>query len=211
MLFRSLIGLGGGAASSMASGDSHESLDFASVQRGNPEIERRVQEVIDTCVQLGDQNPIISIHDVGAGGLSNALPELVNDSGRGGRIELRMIPNDEPCMALMEIWCNEEQARYVLAVSSTNIDAFAEICERERCPFSVVGEATKEQNLVVGDGHFDNTPIDMPMDVLLGKPPNMRRDVKHHPVQKTDFSLDEINIAEAAKREIGRASCRERV
>lgn len=195
-----LIGLGGGAASSMATGESQESLDFASVQRGNPEIERRVQEVIDACVQMGDQNPIISIHDVGAGGLSNALPELVNDSGRGGKFELRLIPNDEPGMAPMEIWCNEAQERYVLAVSSTNLDAFSEVCERERCPFSVVGEATKEQNLVVGDGHFDNTPIDMPMDVLLGKPPKMRRDVKHHPVAKQDFSLTDINITEAAKR-----------
>lgn len=195
-----LIGLGGGAASSMASGDSDESLDFASVQRGNPEIERRVQEVIDTCVQLGDQNPIISIHDVGAGGLSNALPELVNDSGRGGKFELRMIPNDEPGMAPMEIWCNESQERYVLAVSSANIDGFREICERERCPVAVVGEATKEQNLVVGDGHFDNTPIDMPMDVLLGKPPKMRRDVKHHSAAKNEFSLIDIKIPEAARR-----------
>lgn len=195
-----LIGLGGGAASSMASGDSNESLDFASVQRGNPEIERRVQEVIDTCVQLGDQNPIISIHDVGAGGLSNALPELVNDSGRGGKFELRMIPNDEPGMAPMEIWCNESQERYVLAVSSANLAEFRAICERERCPVAVVGEATKEQNLVVGDGHFDNTPIDMPMDVLLGKPPKMQRDVKHHPVAKNEFSLTNIKIPEAAKR-----------
>ena len=195
-----LIGLGGGAASSMATGESQESLDFASVQRGNPEIERRVQEVIDTCVQMGAQNPIISIHDVGAGGLSNALPELVNDSGRGGHFELRLIPNDEPGMAPMEIWCNEAQERYVLAVSSANIDAFSDICARERCPFAIVGEATKEQDLIVGDGHFDNTPINMPMDVLLGKPPKMRRDVKHHPVAKQDFSLADINISEAAKR-----------
>jgi phosphoribosylformylglycinamidine synthase len=195
-----LIGLGGGAASSMATGESQESLDFASVQRGNPEIERRVQEVIDRCVQLGSNNPIISIHDVGAGGLSNALPELVNDSGRGGKFELRLVPNDEPGMAPMEIWCNEAQERYVLAVSSENIDAFSEICKRERCPFAVVGEATSEQNLVVGDAHFDNTPIDMPMDVLLGKPPKMRRDVKHHPVPKEAFSLDGIDINEAAKR-----------
>ena len=195
-----LIGLGGGAASSMASGDSNESLDFASVQRGNPEIERRVQEVIDTCVQMGDNNPIISIHDVGAGGLSNALPELVNDSGRGGKFELRMIPNDEPGMAPLEIWCNESQERYVLAVSSANLGDFKSICERERCPMAVVGEATKEQNLVVGDGHFDNTPIDMPMDVLLGKPPKMQRDVKHHPAAKNEFSLDGIKIPEAAKR-----------
>lgn len=195
-----LIGLGGGAASSMASGDSNESLDFASVQRGNPEIERRVQEVIDTCVQLGDKNPIISIHDVGAGGLSNALPELVNDSGRGGKFELRMVPNDEPGMAPMEIWCNESQERYVLAVSSTNLGDFRHICERERCPMSVVGEATAEQDLVVNDDHFANTPIDMPMDVLLGKPPKMLRDVKHLPVAKNEFSLDEIKIPEAAKR-----------
>ena len=195
-----LIGLGGGAASSMASGDSQESLDFASVQRGNPEIERRVQEVIDSCVQLGDQNPIISIHDVGAGGLSNALPELVNDSGRGGKFELRLIPNDEPGMAPMEIWCNEAQERYVLAVSLENIEQFSAICERERCPFAVVGEATKEQNLIVGDGYFDNTPINMPMDVLLGKPPKMRRDVKHHPVAKQEFFLADIDITEAAKR-----------
>ena len=195
-----LIGLGGGAASSMATGESQESLDFASVQRGNPEIERRVQEVIDTCVQMGAQNPIISIHDVGAGGLSNALPELVNDSGRGGHFELRLIPNDEPGMAPMEIWCNEAQERYVLAVSSENIDDFSDICARERCPFAIVGEATKEQDLIVGDGYFDNTPINMPMDVLLGKPPKMRRDVKHHPVAKQDFSLADINIPEAAKR-----------
>ena len=195
-----LIGLGGGAASSMASGDSNESLDFASVQRGNPEIERRVQEVIDACVQLGDDNPIISIHDVGAGGLSNALPELVNDSGRGGKFELRMIPNDEPGMAPLEIWCNESQERYVLAVSSENLDDFRAICERERCPMSVVGEATKDQNLIVGDGYFDNTPIDMPMDVLLGKPPKMLRDVKHHPAAKNDFLLDEIKVTEAIHR-----------
>jgi len=195
-----LIGLGGGAASSMASGDSNESLDFASVQRGNPEIERRVQEVIDSCVQMGKQNPIISIHDVGAGGLSNALPELVNDSGRGGKFELRMIPNDEPGMAPMEIWCNESQERYVLAVSSADLDMFKALCQRERCPMSVVGEATKEQNLVVADEHFDNTPIDMPMDVLLGKPPKMQRDVKHLAAAKNEFSLDEINISEAAKR-----------
>ena len=195
-----LIGLGGGAASSMATGESAENLDFASVQRGNPEMERRVQEVIDRCVQLGKNNPIVSIHDVGAGGLSNALPELVNDSGRGGRFELRMVPNDEPGMAPMEIWCNEAQERYVLAVKSKDIDTFSRICARERCPFAIVGEATKEQKLVLGDGYFDNTPIDMPMDVLLGKPPKMRREVSHHPVPKQEFSLDDIDITEAVKR-----------
>ena len=195
-----LIGLGGGAASSMATGESTENLDFASVQRGNPEIERRVQEVIDQCVQLGEFNPIISIHDVGAGGLSNALPELVNDSGRGGRFELRMIPNDEPGMSPMEIWCNEAQERYVMAVSSESLEVFSEICRRERCPFAVVGEATEEQELIVGDGYFDNTPINMPMDVLLGKPPKMRREVKHQPFVKQDFSTADIDITEAAKR-----------
>ena len=195
-----LIGLGGGAASSMATGESAENLDFASVQRGNPEIERRVQEVIDRCVQLGEDNPIISIHDVGAGGLSNALPELVNDSGRGGKFELRLVPNDEPGMAPMEIWCNEAQERYVLAVSNEDLERFTEICQRERCPFAVVGEATKEQKLVVGDAHFDNTPIDMPMDVLLGKPPKMRREVKHHSVPKEEFSLDEIDLHDAVNR-----------
>jgi phosphoribosylformylglycinamidine synthase len=195
-----LIGLGGGAASSMSTGESHEDLDFASVQRGNPEMERRAQEVIDQCWQLGDANPIISIHDVGAGGLSNALPELVNDSGRGGRFELRSVPNDEPGMSPMEIWCNEAQERYVLAVSSEDLDAFSRICERERCPYAVIGEATDEQQLVLGDGYFDNTPIDMPLEVLLGKPPKMLRDVHHHPFSKQEIVRDDIDLAEAAQR-----------
>ncbi|MGD8812246.1 MAG: phosphoribosylformylglycinamidine synthase, partial [Thioalkalispiraceae bacterium] len=195
-----LIGLGGGAASSMATGESHEDLDFASVQRGNPEIERRVQEVIDRCWQLGDHNPVISIHDVGAGGLSNALPELVNDSGRGGRFELRAVPNDEPGMSPMEIWCNEAQERYVLAVASENLERFKAICERERCPMAVVGEATEERQLVLGDGHFDNTPIDMPLEVLLGKPPKMLRDVQHKPFKKADFDTTGIDVAEATHR-----------
>lgn len=195
-----LIGLGGGAASSMATGTSHEDLDFASVQRGNPEIERRVQEVIDRCWQMGEDNPIVSIHDVGAGGLSNALPELVNDSERGGRFELRTIPNDEPGMSPMEIWCNESQERYVLAINAGDIDKFTALCERERCPYAIVGEATEERQLVLGDGHFDNTPIDMPMEVLLGKPPKMLRDVKHHPFKKRDFDSREINLKDAAQR-----------
>ena len=195
-----LIGLGGGAASSMASGQSAENLDFASVQRGNPEMERRCQEVIDRCWQLGDDNPIVSIHDVGAGGLSNAMPELVNDAGRGGRFELRAIPNDEPGMAPMEIWCNESQERYVLAIKLEDMDRFREICERERAPFAVIGEATEEQQLVLGDGHFDNTPIDMPMEVLLGKPPKMLRDVQHKPFQKHDFDTRQVDIKEAAYR-----------
>ncbi len=194
-----LIGLGGGAASSMSTGESHEDLDFASVQRGNPEMERRAQEVIDRCWQLED-NPIISIHDVGAGGLSNALPELVNDSGRGGRFELRVIPNDEPGMSPMEIWCNEAQERYVLAVSSEDLPRFAEICQRERCPYAVLGEATEEQQLILGDGHFDNTPIDMPLEVLLGKPPKMLREVHHKSFHKQDIDTAGIELAEAARR-----------
>jgi len=195
-----LIGLGGGAASSMATGASAEDLDFASVQRGNPEIERRCQEVIDRCWQLGDANPVISIHDVGAGGLSNAMPELVNDAGRGARFELRAVPNDEPGMAPMEIWCNEAQERYVLAIAQEDMERFAALCERERTPYAVIGEATEEQQLVVGDGHFDNTPIDMPLEVLLGKPPKMLREVQHKPFHKRDFDTSKIDIKDAAYR-----------
>ena len=195
-----LIGLGGGAASSMTSGQSHEDLDFASVQRGNPEMERRVQEVIDRCWQQGEANPIISIHDVGAGGLSNALPELVNDSGRGANFDLRNVPNDEIGMAPHEIWCNESQERYVLAISSSSLDAFEKICKRERCPYAIVGEATEAQQLKLHDAHFDNTPIDMPLDVLLGKPPKMLRDVKSIPVGQPAFDSSSINIKDAAYR-----------
>mgnify|MGYP002620882474 CR=1 FL=1 len=195
-----LIGLGGGAASSMASGASAEDLDFASVQRGNPEIERRCQEVIDRCWQLGEANPIISIHDVGAGGLSNALPELVNDAGRGARFELRAVPNDEPGMSPMEIWCNEAQERYVLAIAPKDMKRFAALCRRERAPYAVVGEATEAQQLIVGDGHFDNTPVDMPMEVLLGKPPKMLRQVSHQPFHKPEFQTAGIDLKEAAYR-----------
>ena len=195
-----LIGLGGGAASSMASGQSSESLDFASVQRGNPEIQRRCQEVINQCVQLGEANPLVSIHDVGAGGLSNAFPELVHDAGLGGRFELRTIPNDEPGMSPMEVWCNESQERYVMAVMPDDIPLFQAICERERCPFAIIGEATEEQTLTLGDAHFENTPIDIPMDVLLGKPPKMLRDVQHRPFQKDVFNTSGIDINEAADR-----------
>jgi phosphoribosylformylglycinamidine synthase len=195
-----LIGLGGGAASSMASGESAENLDFASVQRGNPEIERRCQEVIDRCWQMGDDNPIVSIHDVGAGGLSNAMPELVNDAGRGARFELRAIPNDEPGMSPMEIWCNESQERYVMAIKPEDMERFAALCERERAPYAVIGEATAEQQLVLGDGHFDNTPIDMPLEVLLGKPPKMLRDVQHKPFHKPDFDTSKVDIRDAAYR-----------
>jgi phosphoribosylformylglycinamidine synthase len=195
-----LIGLGGGAASSMASGQSTENLDFASVQRGNPEMERRCQEVIDRCWQLGDDNPIVSIHDVGAGGLSNAMPELVNDAGRGGKFELRAIPNDEPGMAPMEIWCNESQERYVLAIKPEDMERFAAICDRERALYAVIGEATAEQTLMLGDGHFDNNPIEMPLEVLLGKPPKMLRDVQHRPFAKKEFDTRKIDIKEAVYR-----------
>jgi phosphoribosylformylglycinamidine synthase len=195
-----LIGLGGGAASSMATGHSHEDLDFASVQRGNPEIQRRAQEVIDRCWAMGDSNPIISIHDVGAGGLSNAMPEIVHDSARGARFELRCIPNDDPGMSPMEIWCNESQERYVLAVSQDRLAEFEAMCERERCPFAVIGEATEEEQLVLGDGYFNNTPIDMPMEVLLGKPPKMLREVHHHTFHKPEFNTGGIDPMEAALR-----------
>jgi len=195
-----LIGLGGGAASSMATGDSHEDLDFASVQRGNPEMERRAQEVIDRCVAMGDNNPIISIHDVGAGGLSNAMPEIVHDCGRGARFELRCIHSDDPGMSPMEIWCNESQERYVLAITSERLAEFEALCERERCPFALIGEATEEEQLILGDGHFDNTPIDMPMEVLLGKPPKMLRDVHHQTFHKPEFET--ANIAHCCGQNI---------
>ena len=195
-----LIGLGGGAASSMDSGSSSENLDFASVQRGNPEIERRCQEVIDRCWQLGDDNPIISIHDVGAGGLSNAMPELVNDAGRGAKYELRAIPNDEPGMSPMEIWCNESQERYVMAIHDDDIERFSELCERERCPYAIIGTATKEQQLLLGDEHFDNTPIDMPLDVLLGKPPKMLREVVHATSKLHSFNAKQVDLKDALYR-----------
>ena len=195
-----LIGLGGGAASSMSSGASAEDLDFASVQRGNPEMERRVQEVIDACWAQGEANPIVSIHDVGAGGLSNAVPELVNDSGRGGRFELRAIPNDDPGMSPLQVWCNESQERYVLAIDRAHLADFESLCQRERCPYAVLGEATAQQQLVLGDSHFDNTPIDLPMSLLLGKPPKMVRDVQQLSTTYTDFSTATLDIREAAYR-----------
>ena len=195
-----LIGLGGGAASSMATGASSADLDFASVQRENPEMERRCQEVIDRCWQLGEANPIKFIHDVGAGGISNALPELINDGGRGGRFELRNVPNDEPGMAPHEIWCNESQERYVLSVDAADFERFKAICERERCPFAVVGEATAEPHLTVTDSHFSNTPVDMPLEVLLGKPPRMHRSVSREAEQGDDFSAASVDIEEALGR-----------
>ena len=194
------IGLGGGAASSMASGQSSEDLDFASVQRENPEMERRCQEVIDRCWQLGDDNPIAFIHDVGAGGISNALPELVNDGDRGGKFQLRDVPNDEPGMSPLAIWCNESQERYVLAVATEQMETFDAICKRERAPYAVVGEATEERHLTLEDSHFDNTPIDMPMDILLGKPPKMSREATTLKVQGQAIVRDGIEINEAVDR-----------
>jgi len=195
-----LIGLGGGAASSMASGASAEDLDFASVQRQNPEIERRCQEVIDRCWQLGDDNPIAFIHDVGAGGLSNALPELVKDGGRGGRFDLRSIPNDEPGMSPLEIWCNEAQERYVMAVGAADIERFAAICERERCPFAVVGEATEGLQIKLDDSQFLNSPVDLPMSVLFGKPPRMHRNIARRRVQTTPLDLRQAELSSALRR-----------
>ena len=195
-----LIGLGGGAASSMATGTSSADLDFASVQRENPEMERRCQEVIDRCWQLGESNPIAFIHDVGAGGLSNAFPELVNDGGRGGRFELRNVPNDEPGMAPHEIWSNESQERYVLAVDAANFERFKAICERERCPFAVVGEATEEAHLTVTDSHFGNNAVDMPLNVLLGKAPRMHRSATRENELGDDFDASTLAIDEAVTR-----------
>ncbi len=195
-----LIGLGGGAASSMASGTSAEDLDFASVQRSNPEMERRCQEVIDRCWGRGADNPILFIHDVGAGGISNALPELVHDAGRGGRFELRTVPNDEPGMSPMEIWCNEAQERYVMAVDINRLDEFKQICERERCPYAIVGEATDEEHLLLGDAHFENNPIDISMPLLFGKPPRMLRDVKRRTFHKPALDFSGVTLHEAAGR-----------
>ena len=195
-----LIGLGGGAASSMAAGSGNEDLDFASVQRENAEMERRCQEVIDQCWQLGENNPISFIHDVGAGGLSNALPELVKDGGCGGQFELRAVPNAEKEMSPLEIWCNESQERYVLAVNPDDLTLFESLCARERCPFAVVGEATAEKKISLHDSHFDNKPIDLPMDVLFGKAPKMHREASAETIVASEFLTDGIVLDEAIDR-----------
>jgi len=199
------IGLGGSAASSMASGQSAENLDFASVQRENPEMERRCQEVIDKCWQLGESNPIAFIHDVGAGGLSNAFPELVSDGGRGAVFELRKVPNDERSMSPLEIWCNESQERYVIAVSDENLATFEAICQRERAPFAVVGRATEEEHLTVTDSHFSDcetgkNPIDLSLDVLLGKTPKMHKNVESKTLAGEALNLNGISLEDAAER-----------
>ncbi|WP_432472191.1 phosphoribosylformylglycinamidine synthase [Amphritea sp. HPY] len=194
------IGLGGGAASSMSSGTSSADLDFASVQRDNPELERRCQEVIDQCWQQGDANPIAFIHDVGAGGLSNAFPELVKDGGCGGDFELRNVNNDEPGMSPLAIWCNEAQERYVMAVEPKDMARFEAICARERCPYAVVGTAIEEEYLTLGDTHFENKPVDLPMSVLFGKPPKMHRSAKRTAYEVPAFDSSSIALKEAAER-----------
>ena len=195
-----LIGLGGGAASSLASGTSSEDLDFASVQRGNPEIERRAQEVIDRCCAMGEENPILLIHDVGAGGLSNAVPEAVDHSKHGADIELRDVENAEPGMSPMGIWCNEAQERYVLLVGDDRIEEFKALCERERCPASVIGTLTAGGDLVVNDRHFDNLVVNMPMQMLLGNPPKMERDVARQSLPEEPLEFDGIELIDAAMR-----------
>ena len=194
------IGMGGSAASSMATGTNTADLDFDSVQRGNPEMERRAQEVINSCWQMGADNPIISIHDVGAGGLSNAFPEITNDAGRGAIFDLRKVPLEESGMAPKEIWSNESQERYVLAISPDNLPLFAAMCERERCPFAAVGVATEERQLKLIDPELGNSPVDMPMDVLLGKPPKMLRDVKHVANEYPPVDLTGLDLADVAER-----------
>jgi phosphoribosylformylglycinamidine synthase len=195
-----LIGMGGGAASSMATGANTAELDFDSVQRANAEIQRRAQEVIDRCWQLGAANPILTIHDVGAGGLSNAFPELVHGGDAGGRFDMRALPSLEPGMTPREIWCNEAQERYVLAIAPTDLDRFRAICERERCPFAVVGTATGDARLVVRDPHFRNAPVDMNLDVLLGKPPKMVREAAHVRPSLRPLDLRGVTFKDAAYR-----------
>ena len=195
-----LIGLGGGAASSMDTGANAENLDFDSVQRGNPEMERRAQEVIDRCWQLGENNPILSIHDVGAGGISNALPELVHGGGKGARFELRSVPSEERGMSPMQIWSNEAQERYVLAIAAERLDEFKAMCERERCPFAVLGHAVSDDRLVVHDELFNNNAVDMPLSVLLGKPPKMTRQVQREKVSLPKFDTGKIVLKEAVER-----------
>jgi phosphoribosylformylglycinamidine synthase len=195
-----LIGLGGGAASSMDTGANVAELDFDSVQRGNAEMQRRAQEVIDRCWQLGEANPILAIHDVGAGGLANALPELVHASGRGARVDLRKIPIEEPGMSPLQIWCNESQERYVLAIAPEDLERFAALCERERCPYAVLGEATDDGRLVVTDSVFGNRPVDVDLAVILGNPPRMTRHASRLPRRPPPFDPSSIRLEEAAYR-----------
>jgi len=195
-----LIGLGGGAASSVGSGASSSELDFASVQRDNAEMQRRCQEVIDRCVALGSRNPILLIHDVGAGGLSNAIPELVNDANRGGRVDLHAIPNADPGMSPMEVWCNEAQERYVLAVTENELERFDSICQRERCPYAIVGQATDEKVLQVTDGATGLTAVDLPLSTLLGKPPKAEREYQSQTKSVVPREIPDVDLEEAIRR-----------
>jgi phosphoribosylformylglycinamidine synthase len=195
-----LIGLGGGAASSMASGSSSSDLDFASVQRGNPEMERRCQEVIDRCCALGEANPILLIHDVGAGGLSNALPELIHDANTGGTIQLRNVLRADSGMSPLEIWCNEAQERYVLGIQADQLADFEALCVRERCPYALVGRSQSGDQLLVEDAHFDNAPVDLPLDVLLGKPPKMTRQFSRQAIALPGLDLNQVTLEEAISR-----------
>jgi len=195
-----LIGIGGGAASSMASGAQTETLDFASVQRGNAEMQRRCQEVINACWAMGKHNPILSIHDVGAGGLSNALPELLDASEKGGKLSLREIPIAESGLSPMEIWCNEAQERYVLGISAEDLPKFTALAERERCPFAVVGEATQNKELILEDTYFENAPVNLPMQVLFGNAPKLIRKVVHDDIEPIPFDISSIDLMQAATR-----------
>jgi phosphoribosylformylglycinamidine synthase len=195
-----LIGLGGGAASSQASGAGSEDLDFASVQRENPEMERRCQEVINHCNALGSESPVISIHDIGAGGLSNAVPEIIHDSGRGGRFELRQVHNADKGMSPMQIWCNEAQERYVIAIHPSSLELFQSFCEREHCPYAVIGEATGEEHLLLSDALLGDKPVDLPMPILFGKPPKMQRTIQRKPKELAPLDTGSIEIEEAVRR-----------
>jgi phosphoribosylformylglycinamidine synthase len=192
------IGMGGGAASSMAAGTNAAALDFDSVQRGNPEIQRRAQEVLNHCWALGANNPILAVHDVGAGGISNAFPELVDGAQRGATFDLRRVPLEETGLAPKEIWCNESQERYVLAIAPDLMPLFEQMCSRERCPFAVVGVATEAPQLVLEDGPGGTRVIDMPLDVLLGKPPRMHRDVTRVPRQEAALDLTGVQLSQVA-------------
>jgi phosphoribosylformylglycinamidine synthase len=194
------IGMGGGAASSMGTGANTEELDFDSVQRANAEMQRRAQEVIDRCWQLGEANPILSIHDVGAGGLSNAVPELAHGAGRGARLDLRAIPVQDTGMSPREIWCNEAQERYVLAIAPADLARFTAICARERCPFAVLGSATADGRLLIEDSQLQERPVDIDLEVILGRPPRMLRDAKRAQRTPAAFALDKVTLHGAAHR-----------
>ncbi|MGH8251556.1 MAG: phosphoribosylformylglycinamidine synthase [Steroidobacteraceae bacterium] len=198
-----LIGLGGGAASSQGSGAGSEQLDFASVQRGNPEMQRRAQEVIDACWAMGEENPILVIHDVGAGGLSNAVPEVVAAGSGGGRIELAAVPSDEPGMSPLEIWCNEAQERYVLALKAGSLEGFADLCRRERCPFAVIGQGTADGILSVHDSRSGEQPVAMPVVDLLGRPPRMQRSAQRRARRGDGFDAESTDLADS----LGRLLC----